>query len=193
MLSRSELKDFERKVYTSFHQDGLLDILVGFMLTAVGAVMFIGMEELGIWVILGFFPLWLILKKKITIPRADFVELSKVKNKILLNILRIGVGVIVLITFALWFMPSTRGIGFLAIGIVMAVLSWFFAYILYLKRFYWFGLIALVSFAANQFFKLSLPFAFIIPGGVMIVSGVIVLVLFLIKYPKPAKEIEYGS
>lgn len=193
MLSRNELKDFERKVYTSYHQDGLLDIFVGFALAAVGAGMLINMEELGIWVIIGFFPLWLILKKKITVPRAGFVELSKVRNKILLNILRIGVGVIVLITFALWFMPSTRGIGFLAIGIVMAILSCFFSYMLYLKRFYWFGLVALVSFAANQFFKLSLSLAFIIPGVVMIIIGVIVLVLFLIKYPKPAMEDKYGD
>jgi hypothetical protein len=78
MIENIESKGREQQVYMSYHEDGLLDLLVGLAILLGGLSMLVDWDiSLGaLWVVI-WLPLWLAAKRSITARRTLAVEVSE--------------------------------------------------------------------------------------------------------------------
>ena len=76
------LREIEKKAYMAYHQDGLLDIVVGVYVLGFGLGIFMdviwdfsfGMGIIPAILIAVILPIWIAAKRKITMPRIGFVK-----------------------------------------------------------------------------------------------------------------------
>ena len=74
MNEKIDLKEIERRAYTSYHEDGLLDILIGVMMMIHGIYVLAEMDiPFYIFIIIAS-TVWANSKKTITIPRIGYVK-----------------------------------------------------------------------------------------------------------------------
>jgi hypothetical protein len=202
MTKQNSLREIEKKAYMSYHQDGLLDIVIGLYALAFGIGIFMGkilefsfaaiMPAILISIVL---PIWIQAKKKITMPRIGFVKFgARGSNKlfaIFLGLMVAGLGVLFLFTLVTFqngrpvWIDTIFQYGMIVIGLGSAVIASLFAYTMGLKRLHGYGLLTLALFASGHF--LSLPFEYLLLaiGSVIIASGAALLVQFIRRYPLP--------
>lgn len=195
MDQKINLKEIEKKAFTLYHQDGLIEILIGIVFILYGSVLLAGKAG---FIGLCWLPAILIVpfKKKITVPRMGFVTFrSSRKIKITkASLIMLISGVAALLFILLNF--HTKGITawidnnmILLIGIFVAIPPFIGAFLLNIRRFYFYSLLIACIFFVEHFFIGSFPYNSLIFGLILLTSGTIVLIQFLKKYPKPAKEI----
>lgn len=186
------LKAIERKAWTSYFEDGLLDILIGAMLL-IGGIRSIA--DYG-WYILLILPLILILplgKMFITTPRLGHVKFGparKLKQTKVIAVLAISV----LATFTLLMLPK---LGFalppkMLISPVVAgwivVIFGVLAYYLDFRRLFTYGLLFAMSEVLSGLFGVYIgAMAQMISGIGVLLIGLFVLARFLRKYPQPVE------
>lgn len=193
MVTKIDLKKIERKAFTSFHQDGLIEIFIGFVFILYGSVLLAGKAG---FIGLCWMPALLIVpfKKVITVPRMGYVTFRtsrKIKmTKLALVIFIVGAFTLLLILL------NYKGQGLnhwinnnliLLIGLFVAVPPLVGAYSLGIKRFYFYSVLLAGVFFIEHFFVGSFPYNALIFGLFLFISGAFVLFLFLKKYPKPEK------
>jgi len=185
----------------SYHQDGLIDIIVGLYALAFGlgivadkildfsfAVIMPGMM---IAIVL---PIWLAAKRKITMPRIGYVNIgAKGSNKIFAVFMGLAVaslGAFFLFTLATfqngrpeWIETILFQYGMIWIGLGAAVIGSLFAYTMGLKRLHAYGLLTLALFVSGYFLAFPFEYLLILVGGVIMACGVALLVQFIHKYP----------
>ena len=76
MTQNINLKDIEKKVYMSYHQDGILDISLGLLILLFGIAMYTHLTPF-----VGLIPILVmgvgyLAKKFVTIPRMGYVNFS---------------------------------------------------------------------------------------------------------------------
>jgi hypothetical protein len=190
------MKEIERKAYTSYHQDGLIDIfacvyIVGF---SIGILLdYIWDFSFGV-LIPGFLvvlvvPLWIAAKRKITVPRVGYVNFgTRGKSKmtaIFLGILVLGVAFF--FAFSIYLESSwLRFIidnGMIAIGIGALTVCSLFGYATGIKRLYAYGIVALALFAVGYFFEIFFAYIVFALGLIVLSARIVLLVRFVRKYP----------
>ena len=204
MTKQNTLREIEKKAYMSYHQDGLLDIVIGLYALAFG----LGIAMDRIW---GFsfaaimpailisivLPIWIQAKRKITMPRIGFVKFgARGSNKLFAIFLGLAVaGLGVALAFGVFMATGQNGTPFLIeilfqygmiwIGLGSAVIGSLFAYTMGLKRLHGYGLLTLALFASGHF--LSVPFEYLLLtiGSIIITSGAALLMRFVRRYPLP--------
>ncbi|MFX1498122.1 MAG: hypothetical protein ACFFBH_11390 [Promethearchaeota archaeon] len=206
-----DLKALEKKVYRSFFEDGFWDIFIGMLILGLGfswtRIFFEIFEPFDLMIILIIWNIVTLLiyylgKKFITIPRLGIVkfgEKRKARQKrlkifLLVNVL-FGVIVFILTFFGfLEFLALGGSLTPLAIGLISFTIPFsIIAYFLGFNRLYIYSLMAGLSFFASDliFSFLGSPLdtiiGFGIPGGIIVIIGLVYLFKFLHKYPKPNK------
>ena len=200
MNTKTSLREVERRTYISYHQDGLIDIFVGVyvLLFALGILLMTETEFSTWFVIPAIFPaimvpIWISVKKRITMPRIGYVKFgSRGANKLMavfLGLMVAGLGAFMVFSFSssqAWALALRNLIisnGMFIIGISAAAISSLFAYTMGLKRLYAYGLLALVLFLAGHF--VTIPFAYLLLtiGLTIIINGFVLLIGFIRKYP----------
>ena len=73
--------------------------------------------------------------------------------------------------------------GAISAGVAGAIACWW-----QVNRWYVYAVLILLGVSFYQWLDFPLPFSFIIPESVIILYGLMILVRFLIKYPKFAEE-----
>jgi hypothetical protein len=202
MTKQNTLREIEKKAYMSYHQDGLIDIVIGLYALAFGLGIVAGkildfgfatiMPAILIAIVL---PIWIQAKRKITMPRIGYVKFgAKGSNKlfaIFLGLMVAGLGVFFVFTLAtvqngrpVW-IETVFQYGMIVIGLGSAIIASLFAYTMGLKRLYGYGLLTFALFASGHF--LSVPFEYLLLtiGSVIIASGAALLVQFIRRYPLP--------
>ena len=196
MTKQLDMKEIERKAYTSYHQDGLIDIfacvyIVGF---SVGILLdYIWDFSFGV-LIPGFLvvlvvPLWIAAKRKITMPRVGYVNFgTKGKSKITAIFSGILVlGVAFFFAFAIYLESSwLRFIidnGMIAVGIGALAVCSLFGYATGIKRLYAYGIVALALFAVGYLFEIFFAYIVLALGLTVLSAGIALLVSFVRKYP----------
>jgi len=205
-----DLKQIERRAFRSTYQDGLLDILLGFMVVAMAITVYrpesgySPMNNMGMVLIYAvLFSLFWAAKKYITLPRMGQVRFGPIrqhKNKTLAIIL----GIIVLIQVFLvgmtvfsWHNPVFGAKLFGSFGdysqehLAVSALSSLFvgppmlviAFMIDFPRGYYIA----VSMALAVFLMILInqPIYPVVIGGLIIVPGVVLFINFLKKYPIP--------
>jgi hypothetical protein len=208
-----DLKQLERKVWTSFFEDGIWDIYLGMLLLAMGVGAFFsdfGISEKAqmiIYVLLvggALLFLWL-GKHYITVPRIGRVVYgARAKARKTKTILILAISVLVgLIAFVIaglsarGALPQSVPVGLLLPGIWvgnMIIVFSLAAYFLHFNRLYLIGVMFAICFPLDILLKellhLDLTFvAFGIPAMVVLIMGVVVLARFLRKYPIPSEDV----
>lgn len=197
MNGKPNLKEIQRKAYTSYHQDGLIDIFASiYIVVFAGGILMDFLWDFSFGVILPgillvlLLPLWIAAKRRLTVPRIGFVNFGtkgKANLAIFIGLTALGVGF--LFIFALIEGSSAPWLNFIiengmiVIGLASLTVCCLFGYALGLQRLYAYGLLALVFFSIGH--VMSIFFAYIVLAlGIMVAAyGVNLLVRFTRKYP----------
>jgi hypothetical protein len=203
MTKQNTLRKIERKAYMSYHQDGLLDMVIGLYALSFGLGIFVDkilefsfaaiMSAITISIVL---PIWIHAKKKITMPRIGFVKFGAGGSNKLFAIF-LGLAVASLgVSLALGvFMIGQNGrpvwleilfqYGMIWIGLGAAVIGSLFAYNMGLKRLHGYGLLTLALLVSGHFLGIPFESLLLTIGSVIIASGAALLVQFIRRYPLP--------
>jgi hypothetical protein len=195
MSPNTNFQALRKKTYLSYHQDGLIDLVIG--LSTLGFGISIAAEGSGFIVLswIGFL-LYAPLKKVITVPRLGFVKFDneqtmKTKTAVLLAI---GIS-----TFALflgvYIFRSSGGLStsfqewlskynMLVLGTFLAISLLGGALITGVKRLLVYAALTELIILGGIVLGIAEPIFVMVLGGLLTVSGFIFLVRFLQKYPK---------
>jgi len=197
MVKNGKLRDIERKAFTSYHGDGLLDICIGSILLYLVFIT-VWFPEYWFFLIAGvvaWISLYAGVKKTITIPRLGYVEFSSIRRQRIQYVLITGLLLLVAFNFLgilAMFYPVIGIIIFesaftiLIVGIIGAFMFALFGSMLDLQRFYVYGVVLLCS-AIFTFFELVIVFFPLIVTGIVILAyGFFLIYQFLQQYPKEA-------
>jgi hypothetical protein len=188
-----DLEKLEKKAFMSYHQDGLLDILLSIVPLCMGISALTG-NYLFI-ILIGIIALpWKSVKKAITVPRLGFVEFSKErkskeKKKILMLNLALTLSAVAgLLVFMAWqsnglIRKGAISLGLTPLGVTLASLVLVLAWLTGLKRMYAYSLLILVTFIICQLLDIYQGFALVLSGSIILISGIFILILFIRKYP----------
>lgn len=194
MSDKDTLQGLARKAYLSYHQDGIIDILVGLGITGFGLFM---LTTNYVFMMLTWLPIlfYMPLKNRITIPRFGFVRFSgeaEQRRKLFIVAL---IGVMSLSLFAgigVFFLfesgsPGLRGfLGqylILVLGIFFALAAIFAAIFTGVWRFVVYAVVGLGIIIAGIQLQIPEPYYVIFIGILILLSGIWLLARFLRKYP----------
>ena len=186
-------KRIQRKVYMSYFQDGLWDVVLGLFLLSWGFAVLFDLGWLPGVAFVVFFYLALSLKQKSTYPRIGFskpAEHRKQMSRIVIaGAVTLLLGIMVFIIVIAGGMPQLLHDYFeLLFGTMLAVVIGLIGYWWGIVRWYSYAGLVFVLAAFNQWLGLSFEMSFIIPGGVILLYGLIIFIRFLRKYPKVSAE-----
>ena len=197
------LKDLEQKVFRSYFKDGLWDIygaliLLGFSLSIVTDWDYLMLVFAVVAVVL------LVFRRRIVVPRLGQVKFlserqTKTKRSILIAMVTLTftmlLGVVFFVLFSTNSMPRWLDIWmgdyfFTAFGSVLAILVAAAAYVVGVWRYYIYAALTFVAYViANTLRPNDMEgIPILIAGGIILISGVVILVRFLRKYPLPPQE-----
>ncbi|MFX0069095.1 MAG: hypothetical protein ACFFA1_08200 [Promethearchaeota archaeon] len=207
MLGDIDLKRIERKMYTSYHQDGLIDIWSGLFVVFFGIGIITEMVWLGgVWAAI-FVAGYASLKKSITMPRLGYVEFASGSKSqrwvrlLLLSGVLVLVGAFVATTFTWLFNGSPSPIfGFirqnfeLILGLGGSAVIGLVGYILGVRRFYIYAILGVLIFTVGHLVLVSLGLfpgssstlfgsSILVLGALILAPGLVVLLRFLRRYP----------
>jgi hypothetical protein len=196
------LKEIERRAYMSYHQDGLLDIFAGLYILGFGLGIFMDIIwDFGMGVILipgGLIavalPIWIAVKRKITMPRIGFVKFGPAGGTsklmaIFIGLAVAGLGFFLVFTLATFQSGSRQWLdfifqnGMLIVGFGSLAVCILFGYSMGLKRLYAYGLLAAVSLVIGHFLGIFFAYILFALGITVMVTGVAVLINFVRTYP----------
>ena len=202
-----DLSKIEQKAYLSYHRDGLADILIGLFILAFGIDMAVGTLATSL---LGWMPVLLYwpLKRLITYPRMGYVDFSperKTKEKkksVVLTIalcvpFTLGLLVFLVVSGRTGLSPElvdkVREYSILIFGVILASFISLGAFLSGVRHLYAYAALILIFVASGRLLDVQRHLYFISSGVVILISGVIVLIRFLRKYPRNAEEVHNGE
>jgi len=190
MDSTVNLKDLEKKVFTSFHEDGVIDIFAGLLLLVDGFLLLSGNPALvgPAVAILFLIPL---VKKIVTVPRIGLVNFSSQRNvrQMRLYLVTLVIGLLVLVVFILNSSSENltafaREYYALLLGLIFVLMAGMAALLTGVRRFIWYSGGILVLFIIGEILGWEFPVTQALTGALLFLSGVITLIRFIKKYPK---------
>jgi len=187
------LKEIERKAYTSYHQDGLIDVFAGFIILSFGPWLMTDMAWMPavMWIV--GVSAYTAAKRAFTIPRIGFVKLAQHRAKALYYIAVMGfslsalLGAVVFMeveggSLPLWLLLASE-YHMPIIGLSLAASFCAVGYALRIRRMYAYALLATIMFAVGYFLYYPLQYYVILLGTLILLSGLALLVHFIRDYP----------
>ena len=212
MSQKMNLKEIERKAFTSTFQDGLWDLFLGLQLLAWGLAPLL--EEIvplsDWWVAVLAAPLMLVylailaVKKYITAPRIGRIKFGPKRKAKMKKIVAISSIILLLglLLGTLWLRAMASGLPGWAAGIPLPPVIWMVlfitgfslaAYFLDFSRLYLYGVLYAISLPTRIILKqnpalgsISL-IAYFVSGSVMVLIGAVLFIRFLRDYPISAE------
>jgi hypothetical protein len=198
MTEKINLKKIERKAYTSYHQDGLIDIFLGFFILTFGIMMFSDMPWLAAIFSFTSISLYAAAKKIFTVPRIGYVKFVPSKIKRMWTMAIIALSVLALLG-AFAFMETSIENSMpswvillaeyfpLVVGAIGAVVFSLVAYGFRIYRLYVYGILTITLFAVPHFLiSFPFPYSVVLLGILILFSGAVLMFRFIRKYPLPA-------
>ena len=198
MAQNVSLKGDERRAYMSYHEDGLLDLMVGLAVLLAGIYVLVDLDiPLGaVWVVL-WLPLWLSAKKSITARRVPDVEISEEQYDGMWRAAAFVIAALVLLVCAVLALIWGRNAGLIAEGFIAAVgqhLMWGLglfgalvlgvaAWLSGLNRLYAYALLTAVAFVGGYLLGAPFALAVTVVAAVVMVWGGVLLVRFVRTHP----------
>jgi hypothetical protein len=189
------INSLTRKVYLSYHQDGILDLVVGAVVFGFGLNM---LTDNIVFLMVGWMAMlfYFLMKQRITIPRFGYVRFESEEKTFTKGLASVGVGVLVLFLFFAFKLfvdrqPSSPEMDALVqryhmvplSGILFGLPALGAAIFLGLKRFYLYALLAAGLPALGAWMEIETFIPIVTTGLVMLAIGTVLLTGFLRKYP----------
>jgi hypothetical protein len=193
MRPETELKNIQHKVYMSYFQDGLWDIFLGLFLLAWGFGIFTDTAAfIGIWFVASFWST-LGIKKWITRPRVGHAKIAQERRTAIRLVIIGSVTLLAIIVILYWTYEGsmwqwTREHSMLLLGVIIALPIGAVAYWWSVNRWYAYTVFVVVGAILHTWLSAPLYLTYVIPGGFVLVCGLVILYHFLSKYPRPVKE-----
>ena len=204
MSQSADLQKLEQRAYLSYQQDGLLDLIIGF------AILALGLNEAMDTTIWTFVTLMLIiayvpLKKRITFSRIGYVEFNVKRrglNMFVVSAVIILVLVLLLVGMLVVLLPSNTSSSALLLGVrqsplMLYALLGFLGFglaglISGIRRLYVYALLSVVITLSAHLLNLPIYVPFLVFSGIVLTVGTIYLVRFLRRYPIAMEENHVG-
>jgi len=197
MNQKINLKEIERKAYTSYHQDGVIDITIAVVILLFSVMMLGDIYLLGsIGSVSGILAVSLYagLKKLLTVPRIGYVKFPQQRAQrmvaiaVALGTLSALMGLVaVLQTMSQgtpeWLVFLIENY-MLTIGTAVAALFLLAGYAFKTKRIYAYALLTLVLFVAGHFIYFPLYYYLTALGIILLACGLFLMIRFVSRYPK---------
>lgn len=189
------INSLTRKVYLSYHQDGILDLAAGTVVFGFGLNMLTGNI---VFLMVGWMAmmLYFLVKQRITVPRFGYVRFESEEKTFTKGLASVGVGVLVLFLFFAFKLfvnrqPSSPEMDALVQRYHMVPLSGMLfglpalaaAIFLGLKRFYLYALLAVGLPALGAWMEIETYIPIVTTGLFMLAIGTVMLANFLRRYP----------
>jgi hypothetical protein len=204
-MEPQDLAPLKRKIYLAYHQDGILDLIAGFVVLGFGASM---LTDNFVFLMAGWFfiPLYYLLKKRITIPRFGYVRIDSQEKARVRAWAGVGAGVLFVLLFAILNIFVSRGaassVGLLAwlrrydmillSAMLFGLPALAAAIFLGSKRFYFYAFLAAVLPAGGVWLNLAAYVPILALGAIALAFGAVLLFNFRKRYPGDA-EGEYAN
>ena len=200
MVEGISLKEIQRKVYMSFFQDGLWDILLGLFMLGWGLAILTDLAFLpGVTFIGLYFAIWGV-KKRLTYPRIGYARFSATSRRRITARFVIGgvavllVGVMVAVLWGIGARPQWLADYFpLIFNGMLAAIVCFIAYWARVNRFYLYAALIFLGAVFHLWLGIRWEFGFIGAGGIIVIIGLVILITFLRKYPRMVEEAKNGE
>lgn len=181
----------------AYHQDGIVDIYAGLIVIMFGLFLYSGMPWLAGAFVAIFVPLIRRAKMIYTAPRLNRIQRSPNRqggfqaflvSAMILGILALSVGVLVAVFFnrgqlPTWLPALIDGYGPILLGICAGAVWGMAGFFVRAPRFYGYaGLSVLLPWLGTRL-GLPLGLSMIALGGIVLLSGTILLLQFLARYP----------
>ena len=185
-----DLTRIERRAWRSYHQDGLIDLALGVLLLFVFAGSIADhFHWVAIVLLLLVGPSLALAKRLLTAPRMGTVEFSAArktrKRRVVLFIALLVAATTLIPVFGggeAWLRSHGTFVSF-ALGVWIFAAFAAMAFWLDLQRMYGVGLLFGAAFTLTELLDTPLPLLF--AGTLVALSGIVRLVAFLRRYPKP--------
>lgn len=203
MTQNMNLKELERKAFTSYHADGILDIFAGAWIFVFGML---GIYSDKVWAA-GMFPvwglpLWAALKKRITVPRIGYVKfghkrISKIQKVFFfLHFLVYACAAVVILmadahNTPAWVETLLTDYPVLVFGISVTLLFFVCVWTLNIRHFLIYGIVTLLVSIGGHLFAASVPWGYfpVFLGIVITGAGIGLFTQFLRTYPVATKTV----
>ena len=196
MGERINLDEIERSAYLSYHEDGLIDIVLGIGLFIASLWVYVEMVWLMGGIIVSLTPMYMGMKKRYTFPRIGEVTFSKNRTRrsqnsmtflVIMNVVGVLLGFVFWMAFSgdtrpQWILlmidnfPAVLGI---AGGVIWAVVG----YITDLTRFYRYSAATLVVIGSANFIPTPFIAHMLLLSVIVMVSGFLQFQIFKGKHP----------
>lgn len=191
-----DLKEIERRAYTSYHEDGIVDILIGVCVLTMSLYVFAEMFWLVGSMVAVYTPMYMGMKQKITFPRLGQVTFSKSRNGktrrsftflVALNVVAVLMGFYFWMAFAggtppSWF-PLLVEYFAVVIGVIGAGILAVVARLSEIDRFNRYAAATLIAIPSAKFLGTPFLIHIAVLGVFISVSGYLQLQRFKRKYP----------
>jgi hypothetical protein len=204
-MEPQDLAPLKRKIYLAYHQDGILDLIAGFVVLGFGASM---LTDNFVFLMAGWFfiPMYYLLKKRITIPRFGYVRIDSQEKARVRAWAGVGAGVLFVLLFAILNIFVSRGaassVGLLAwlrrydmillSAMLFGLPALAAAIFLGSKRFYFYAFLAAALPAGGVWLNLAAFVPILALGAIALAFGAVLLFNFRKRYPGDA-EGEYAN
>ncbi|MFC1875116.1 hypothetical protein ACFLY3_03075 [Chloroflexota bacterium] len=203
MMNDISLKEIEKKVFRSYFNDGLWDIYGGFILLGFGLSMVTGWDYL-ILIFATLAVVLLLFRIRIVAPRLGRVKFSserQVKTIKSIIIAMVTLTFTALLGGAFFVMFSTNSVPewldvwmkdyfFAGIGGMLALLVAIAAYVVGVWRYFAYAALTFIAYVIAGILRPNdmegIPI--VVAGGIILVSGAVILTRFLRRYPLPSQE-----
>jgi hypothetical protein len=191
MSQDQDFKKLQQRTYASFHQDGLIDMIIGWAIVGFGINMALDNSA---FLFLGWLPIvfYVPIKNRVTVPRIGYVKFSS-SNSLLIGIvlaillvLLLGIFILLIVgphlipaQLSEWFSEyylllfgSLVGLGFAGTALVTGI-----------SRFYAYAVMLVLIIAAGIWLNIPDPIYVLTAGLLILVVGITHMVRFLRKHP----------
>jgi hypothetical protein len=207
MNTNTSLRDLERNMYRDSIQDGILDIQIGCMLLMFVLPIYLSPKLGDFWSSVVFLPLWFLVifglrayRKKVVQPRVGRIQYGTFRKKRLrrLNRIILVFNLIALILGLLSFIQFTELSGWIIsarFSIILLIGFSLAGYMLEIPRIYLYGILISAAPMVGEYLYQNLgfshhgfPITFGFLSAVLVLTGLVILVSLLKKYPAQNQE-----
>ncbi len=205
MTTEVDLKQIEQKAYSSSNQDGLIEIMIGILLTLFGVTFGSALHIFAFLIPLFLFPRLIeVIRKRYTYPRIGYAKLLVDDPKKTAKGIFAYTAAVLVITFICFLLlgkakdasvykkwsPALMGVVLVGGFLYAHGKSGDFRYIIYIVLSVGFGLLfSIMDFDSYD----GLIANFFVMGSIFVVAGAISFILFVRKHPKPVEELNSGK
>jgi hypothetical protein len=199
MSQDKQFKQLERRAYLSYHQDGIIDLLIGWGTLAFGLVIAL---DSSVWTMLAWMPIlfYVPLKNRITVPRLGYVKFDHSRGgtgRWIIAFLFFGFLMVAIFGMVVFLLskgaPSTivtwiREDTLLFYGLVGVIGFGVAGLISGIPRLYIYALLSLLFMGAGQLLGVAEYIPFLLLGASILAAAAVLLARFVRRYPLAIEE-----